>query len=109
MALARIKKGDMVQVSSGHERGKTGKVLAILTKKERVLVERLNMVKKHMKPSQQAQQGGIVEKEAALPLSAVNLFCPKCNKGVRVFTKVAKDKKKARACQSCEEILDVKK
>lgn len=109
MALARIKKGDTVQVSSGRERGKTGKVLAILTKKERVLVERLNMVKRHLKPSQQAQQGGIVEKEAALPLSSVMPFCPKCNKGVRVFAKITKDKKKVRACQSCEETLDMKK
>lgn len=94
---------------SGHERGKTGKVLKILTKEERILVERLNRVKRHMKPSQKAQQGGILEKEAPLPLSAVMPFCPKCNKGVRVFAKVVKDKKKMRICRNCEEPLDIKK
>lgn len=92
MALARIKKGDTVQVISGRERGKTGRVLEILRKKDRVLVEKLNMVKRHSKPSQKNQQGGIIEKEAPLPLSAVMPVCPKTNKGVRVRVKEVKEK-----------------
>ena len=71
MTMALIKKGDTVMVISGRERGKTGKVLEILTKKERVLVERLNMVKRHLKPTQKDKQGGILEKEASLALSVV--------------------------------------
>lgn len=109
MTLARVKKGDTVQVISGHDKGKTGKVLEILTKSERVLVERLNRVKRHMRPTQKAKQGGIMEKEAPLALSAVMPLCPKCNKGVRISIKVAKDGTKTRVCAQCDEKLDVKK
>jgi len=109
MALARIKKGDTVMVISGREKGKTGKVLEILAKEERILIERLNMVKRHMRPSQKDKQGGILEKEAPLAMSVVMPLCPKCNKGVRVSTKVAKDGTKIRVCPQCEEKLDVKK
>lgn len=109
MGLARIKKGDMVMILSGRERGKTGKVLEILTKKERVLVERLNRVKRHLKPQQKSKQGGILEKEAPLALSVVMLLCPKCNKGVRTTTQLAKDGTKARVCVHCEGKLDGKK
>lgn len=112
MTLARIKKGDTVQVISGREKGKSGKVLEILTHEERVLIEKLNMVKRHLKP-QQKTQGGILEKEAPLALSAVMPFCPKCNKGVRVRTKVVADKKKNevknRVCAKCGETLETKK
>ncbi|MDO8526204.1 MAG: 50S ribosomal protein L24 [Deltaproteobacteria bacterium] len=109
MTLARIKKGDTIQVISGREKGKTGKVLEIITKKEKVLVERLNLVKRHLKAQQNAKQGGIIEKEAPLPLSVVMPFCPKCNKGVRVVVKSAKDGTKTRVCVQCEEKMDVKK
>lgn len=109
MTLARIKKGDTVKVLSGREKGKIGKVLEILTKKERVLIERLNMVKRHLRPSQKEKQGGILEKEAPLPLSVVAPVCPKCNKGVRITTKTGKDGTKVRTCSHCGEKLDVKK
>lgn len=109
MTLARIKKGDTIMVISGREKGKTGKVLEILTKKEKVLVERLNMVKRHLKPQQKTKQGGILEKEAPLPMSVVMPLCPKCNKGARVVTQLAKEGGKVRLCAKCEERLDVKK
>lgn len=108
MALARLKKGDTVQVISGREKGKTGKILEILNKKERVLVEHLNMVKRHTKPRSQTDKGGIIEKEAALPFSVVMPFCTKCKKGVRVATKVLKDEK-TRVCAKCGENLESKK
>lgn len=108
MALARIKKGDMVQVISGRDKGKTGKILDLLTKKERVLVEHLNMVKHHTKPRKQGEQGGIIEKEAGLPISVVMPFCKKCNKGVRVKTKLDKSKNKQRVCVKCETSLEGK-
>lgn len=109
--MARVKKGDMVQVMSGREKGKTGKVLEILTKKERVLVERLNMVKRHMK-QKKAGEGGILEKAAPLAWSAVMPVCPKCNKGVRVKLKITakgKEEEKVRICAKCGTILEPKK
>ncbi|MBI5300027.1 MAG: 50S ribosomal protein L24 [Deltaproteobacteria bacterium] len=109
MSLARIKKGDTVQVISGREKGKTGKILAIITKKERALVEHLNMIKRHTRPQSQTKTGGIIEKEAALPLSVMMPFCPKCKKGVRVSAKVLKDHSKTRVCAKCGENLDNKK
>lgn len=109
MTLARIKKGDTVQVMAGREKGKQGLVLEILTNKERALVEHLNMVKRHLKPRSQKDQGGILEKEAALPLSILMPFCRKCNKGVRLKIKAAKEGKKMRVCIRCGEILEVKK
>ena len=109
MSLARIKKGDTVQVISGREKGKIGTVLAVLAEEERVLVEKLNLVKRHMKPNQKTKQGGIVEKEAPIAISAVMPYCPKCKKGVRVATKILKDDEKVRTCAVCEEKLGGKK
>lgn len=109
MSLARIKTGDTVQVMAGRERGKTGKVLEILSKQDRTLVEGLNRVKRHLKPRSQKEQGGILEKEAPLPLSIVMPFCAKCNRGVRVRVKIEKEGQKVRICSRCGEGLEAKK
>lgn len=98
-----IRKGDMVQVITGRERGKTGKVLALLTDRGRALVEKLNMVKRHQKPTQKMRQGGIVEKEASLHLSNLMLFCAACKKPVRAGVRIEKDGKKSRVCKKCGE------
>lgn len=95
-----IRKGDMVQIIAGREKGKTGKVLRVLRGKNRIVIEKLNMVKRHTKPSQANPQGGILEKEAPLHYSNTLLLCPKCNKGVRVGVK-AKGESKARVCKKC--------
>lgn len=89
----KIKKGDMVEVIAGKEKGKTGKVLGVVVEKSRVLVEGLNRVKRHTKPSQKNQAGGIIEKEAAIHISNVMLLDPKTNKGGRVKTVIKGDKK----------------
>jgi large subunit ribosomal protein L24 len=105
-----IKKNDQVQVIAGREKGKTGKVLGINTKTGRVTVEKVNLVKRHVKPNQKQPQGGIVEKELALHYSNVQIMCPKCNRGVRHGHKLigsGKDKtKKVRVCKRCHESLD---
>ncbi len=101
-----IKKGDMVIVTSGREKGKSGKVLTINAEKNKVVIEKLNFIKRHTKPSQQAPQGGIVEREAALNASNVSLLCAKCNVPVRTHQKVLDDKKKVRACHKCGEVFD---
>ena len=102
-ALIRIK--DLVQVMVGKDRGKTGKVLRILRKKDRVVVEKLNMVKRHTKPVGK-QPGGIIEKEAPIHLSNVLLFCEKCNRGVRVKKKRKDGGGKVRVCVKCGASID---
>jgi len=104
-----IRKNDMVQVISGKEEGKRGKVMSVLADKDRVLVEKINMVKKHMKPNQQNRQGGIVEKEGSVHLSKVMLVCEKCNRPVRVRFKKDKSGETQRACVKCDTTIEKKK
>jgi large subunit ribosomal protein L24 len=111
MAAARnlpkypVKKNDMVMVIAGRERGKTGKVMRVLPARARVIVERLNVVKRHSKPRGAASPGGIVEKEAPLHISNVMVFCERCNAPVRVGTKRAADGTASRVCRRCGEPL----
>ena len=111
-----IRKDDRVEVISGREKGKSGKVLRVDRNTGKVTIEKINMVKKHVKPSQENPKGGILEKEVPLQYSVVLLFCPKCNRGVRhgqkfVETKAKKDgakvtRTKIRVCKKCGETLD---
>jgi large subunit ribosomal protein L24 len=101
-----IRKNDSVMVISGRERGKTGKVLRVLPDKDRVIVERVNLVKRHSKPKGPQQPGGIVEKEAAIHASNIMIMCDKCNAPVRVGRKLLADGKKIRICRRCSEALD---
>jgi len=100
-----LRKNDMVQVIAGREKGKTGKVLSVDVSSHRVVVEKMNMVKRHQKPTQANRSGGIIEKESSIHYSNVLLLCGKCNKGVRVGHKVV-DKKKVRVCKRCESVLE---
>ena len=96
MTLARIRTGDTVMVISGKDKGKTGKVLRIWPEFERVLVEQVNLVKKHMRPTQTQREGGIVEREAPLHLSKVMPVDPSSGKPTRIRTRVNADGSKAR-------------
>ena len=102
----QIRKNDSVIVIGGKERGKTGKVLRVLPEKDAVVIERLNMVKRHTKPRGPQQPGGIVEKEAAIHASNIMILCDKCNAPVRVGHKTLADGKKIRICRGCNEALD---
>jgi large subunit ribosomal protein L24 len=82
--VTEIRKGDMVQVMAGNDKGKVGKVIRVFPKRNRVLVEKVNFVKRHTRPRRQGQQGGILEKEASIHLSNVLLFDPKSDRGTRV-------------------------
>ena len=106
MSLSRLKKGDTVKVVSGKDKGKTGKILKTIPEKSRIVVEKVNIVKKHKRPDQQSR-GGIVEKEGPLHVSKVALFCKKCNAGIRVRNKVLDDGKKVRICSKCSEVINV--
>jgi large subunit ribosomal protein L24 len=103
-----IRKNDQVQVIAGREKGKSGKVLKINTKTGRITVEKINMVKRHTKPSQASPQGGILEKELPLDYSNVLLMCAKCDRGVRHAKKIVGDKK-VRVCKKCGTSLEAAK
>ncbi len=102
----KLKKDDIVEVIAGREKGKKGKILALYPDERKLTVEKLNMVKRHTKPSAQNKQGGIVEKESRLSISNVMLVCDKCGKGVRVKRKKLEDGKRVRVCVKCGEVLD---
>ncbi len=100
-----LKKNDMVIALTGKDKGKQGKVLKILKDDGKVLVEKLNIVKKHLRPTQANPQGGIIEKEMPISISNVALFCKKCERGVRIGKKILEDGSKVRYCKKCGEIL----
>jgi len=102
----QIKKNDMVTVLKGKEKGKSGKVLRVLTEKNKAVVEKLNFMKRHSRPNQQFRQGGIIEREAPISIPNLMLICPKCNKPVRISRKQLEDGKKVRSCNKCGDILD---
>lgn len=102
----QIRKNDSVMVISGKERGKTGKVLRVLPTKNAVVIERVNMVKRHLRPRGPQQPGGIVEKEAFIRVSNIMMMCDKCNAPVRIGRKVLADGKKIRICRRCSEALE---
>ena len=106
MALRRLRKDDTVMVMAGRERGKTGKVLRVLSEKNRVIIERVNMVKRHTKPRGVQSPGGIVEKEASLHLSNVLPICGRCNKATRIGSRRLEDGRAVRVCRRCQEQLD---
>ena len=101
-----IKKDDKVKVISGKDNGKIGKVLKVIQKKNRILVENINVVKRHSKPSAQSKQGGIVESEAPIHWSNVMLMCNKCMAPARIKMRRLGDGKKVRSCKKCDEIID---
>ncbi len=106
MNSCKIHKDDIVIVLVGKDRGKQGKVLKVLPKKSKVLVEGLNMVKRHVKANPYKQeQGGIVEKEAPVHISNVAIICAACTKQTRVAYRIADDGKKFRVCKKCNEIM----
>ncbi len=101
-----IKKDDMVMVISGKEKGKSGKVLKVIPKKNRALVEKVDIIKRHSRPSPKAPRGGIVEKEGSLHLSNLMIICSKCSRPTRIGKKVlGEEGERVRICKRCGEIL----
>jgi len=100
----KIKTGDTVIVLSGDDKGEKGKVIAVSPKEKKVIVEKVNMIHKHVKPRKQGDQGGIIDAEGAIYASKVALYCSSCKKGVRVKAKMDGDKK-IRVCAKCGQEL----
>ncbi|HVA68035.1 MAG TPA: 50S ribosomal protein L24 [Candidatus Binataceae bacterium] len=105
MAAYKVRKNDLVMVIKGRERGKTGKVLRMIPDTGRLVVERLNIVKRHTKPRGAASPGGIVEREAPIDIANVMVMCERCNAPVRVGMKIAADGEKSRVCRRCGEAI----
>ncbi len=102
----RIKKNDTVIITTGKEKGKKGRVLAFSSSNDRIIVEKINIVKRHMKPTRKYSQGGIIDKEAPVHISNVMLICPKCNKPTRIRNSFLQDNRKVRMCKKCNEVMD---
>ena len=102
-----VRKNDNVLVMTGKDRGKRGRVLKVLPEKNRVVVEGVNVIKRHTKPNPQRQiKGGVVEREAPLHASNVQLVCPECGKPTRIGRKILGDGRKVRICRKCEGVVD---
>ncbi len=102
----KIKKGDTVLVIAGKDKGKKGKVRFAYPKKQRLLVEGVNFVKKHSKARGAARQAGIIDLEVPIPVSNVMLLCDKCNKPGRIGFEKLEDGRRVRICRSCHEVID---
>ena len=105
MAL-HIRQSDTIEVNTGRDRGRRGKVQRVLPGDGKVMVEGINMVKRHQRSSGAVRQAGIISKEAPLRLSKVKLVCPQCSKGVRVGFQFLEDGRKVRFCRSCKQMID---
>lgn len=101
-----VKKGDRVEVITGKDRGKRGKVIAVFAEKSKVVVEGVARVKKHVKASQKSPQGGIIDKEMPVHTSNVMLVCPACGEATRSGARHDDEGKKIRVCKSCSEDID---
>ena len=101
-----MKRGDTVAVIAGRERGKRGKVLWLIPERSRVVVEKVNMIKRHQRPTQKLRQGGIIEREGPLHISNVMVVCPKCDRPSRTGIQQLADGKKVRICKRCQETID---
>jgi len=101
-----IVKDDKVKITAGKDKGKIGKVLKVIRKKETILVEKINMIKRHSRPNAANKQGGIIEREAPIHWSNVMVMCNKCMTPVRVGMQRLEDGKKMRLCRKCNELMD---
>ena len=106
MQAIHVRRGDLVGVITGRERGKRGKVLRVLNEKGRVVVEHVNMIKRHQRPTQKLRQGGIIEREGPLAVSNVLPICSRCDKPSRTGVKTLGDGRKTRICKRCGESMD---
>jgi len=100
----KVKKGDNVKIISGKDKGKSGKVLQVMPKMDRVVVESVNIRKRHTRPRRQGEKGQIIEVEAPMHISNVMLICTKCNKATRIGSKIHKEGKN-RVCKRCEAVV----
>ncbi len=102
----KIRKDDTVMVIAGKDKGKTGKLRFSYPKKERVMVEGINFIKRHVRARGRVRQAGIIQLEAPIPMSNVMLLCSRCNRPTRVSFRFLEDGRKVRVCNRCSEVID---
>ena len=102
----KIKHGDLVEVIAGKEKGKRGKVVMVLPKEERVIVEKVNQIKRHVRAGKMGQQSGIIERDGKLHISNVMVVCTRCNGPVRVSRQLSPEGPRVRVCKQCGETID---
>ena len=105
MKKVHVKTGDTVMVLSGRDKGKKGKIMAVSPKEGKVIIEKVNIVSKHIKPRRMGEPGGIIQAEGAMYASKVQIICPRCKKPTRVGHKINADGTKDRICKKCGEVL----
>jgi large subunit ribosomal protein L24 len=103
--MLKIKRDDIVKAITGKDKGKTGKVLMVIPKENRVLVEGINFIKRHTRQARQDQKGGIIQKESPIHISNLVLVCKHCNRSTKAGIKIMDDSSKVRVCKKCEEII----
>lgn len=103
--MLRIKRDDLVYVITGEDRGKKGKVLKVYPNTNRVIVEGINLMKKHRRRTREDQQGGIVQIEKPINISNLMFFCKHCNRPARLAVSILKDGSKTRICRKCKEVI----
>ena len=103
--MLHIKKNDSVKVLAGKDKGKIGKVLKVYPNRDRVIVQGINFLKKHAKRTRQDDQGGIIQREAAIDISNLAVVCKGCDQPSRVGVDILKDGSKVRYCRKCKEVL----
>jgi large subunit ribosomal protein L24 len=104
--MYKIKRDDTVMVISGKDKGKRSKVLRVIPKDKKVIVDNVNVVKKHQRPTQKMREGGIIEQPSPIDISNVMLVCPNCDQKTRVGFKFLEDGSKVRYCKKCGEIVE---
>ncbi len=102
----RLKKGDTVEIIAGKDRGKRGEILNVIPDKDKIIVEGINIVYRHMRPTQDMPQGGIIENEAPIHISNAQLVCPRCDERTRTGVRFLENGDKVRYCKKCDEIID---
>jgi len=106
LTKVHVKKGDTVVVISGKDKGKKGKIIKVIPKEQKAIVEGVNMATKHRKPSAKVPQGGIIHQEIPIYTSKLMIVCGKCGKATRIGHKILSDGSKVRTCKKCGEVLD---
>ncbi len=99
--MNKVKKGDLVKVIAGRDRGKVGEVLRVFPKEQRVIVKGVHMIKRHQRPTARMREGGIIEQEGKIHISNVLVICPECDTPTRVGFTITPDGEKLRVCKQC--------
>lgn len=104
--MKRLKKGDAVIMKNGRDAGRMGKIIAVLGKEDKIVVDKLNIIKRHMRPTRDNPKGGVIEKPIPFLAAKAMLVCPNCDKPTKVKTQYLKQGEKVRVCKKCKEVID---